>query len=349
MKKYDSFILSLFQHGDKVRYSTLAHLLRGKRTTSILMYGFFYGVLPYFSLFPKMTEEQLNPIIQTLIGENLLVELAPGIVQISQKGKDYLKSNPVIEHVGLNSFYYGRVDKPYLELVLFATQVVSEYCHHNVQYQPIETNGYKQYVIRHWFQTLPKDRQLLGRLFYQEWQGLIASFPEMTRPFAVAFLTGHGQIGQTASQLAESSGLAPFEMTLIIKQLSHLGIHQILTFPERFSYLGELYQRLDKPVVNESAFKTYQLFQKGFSLAEICQERRLKESTVSDHLIEWAIIQEDFDFSRVLTTTEKAQLGQLLTSKGNVRDWRYADLGRETADISFFAFRCFQIHHLRGG
>ena len=37
-----TFILALLSHGYKVRASTLYHLLKGKRTSSVLIYGFLY-------------------------------------------------------------------------------------------------------------------------------------------------------------------------------------------------------------------------------------------------------------------------------------------------------------------
>lgn len=36
-----TFILALLSHGYKVRASTLYHLLKGKRTSSVLIYGFY--------------------------------------------------------------------------------------------------------------------------------------------------------------------------------------------------------------------------------------------------------------------------------------------------------------------
>ena len=38
-----TFILALLSHGYKVRASTLYHLLKGKRTSSVLIYGLLAG------------------------------------------------------------------------------------------------------------------------------------------------------------------------------------------------------------------------------------------------------------------------------------------------------------------
>lgn len=51
-----TFILALLSHGYKVRASTLYHLLKGKRTSSVLIYGFYmivYGSLAGGQRFPN--------------------------------------------------------------------------------------------------------------------------------------------------------------------------------------------------------------------------------------------------------------------------------------------------------
>lgn len=42
-----TFILALLSHGYKVRASTLYHLLKGKRTSSVLIYGFLGSVAKF--------------------------------------------------------------------------------------------------------------------------------------------------------------------------------------------------------------------------------------------------------------------------------------------------------------
>lgn len=346
MEKQFIFILSLFQHGDKVRYSTLAHLLRGKRTTSVLMYGFLYQLLPYFALFPDFSEEQLTGIIRNLIESHYLMEDSPGVVSISAKGRQLMAKKPLVEHEGLDSLRYSRVDDDFTELLLFATQVVSEYCHQQSRYQPIETSQLKQALVKGWLRQLP-ERDELGRRFFNEWQRLIAAFPEVYRPYVVASLSGNGQIGQTLSQLTEQSNLSLFEARLVSKQLSHRALTMLLENVEDFPLMVALYRRLGKKLVNESAAMTYQLFQQGWSVSELSKKRGLKPSTISEHLIEAAIIDESFDLTKIVTTSVRSHLEPFLVEP--IRQWRYGDLKLETETVSFLAFRCFQIQQLRGG
>lgn len=347
MNKLDIFILSLFQHGDKARYSSVAHLLRGKRTSSILTYGFFYDILPYFSLMPKLTDKTFNGIVEGLINQKNLLEVEPGVVKISLQGCLLLSEEPVIDHQGLNSFFYGRSDDDFLELLLFATQVVSEYCHNHSEYQPIETNNVRQALIKKWFRQLPLDRKKIGQSFYEEWHRLISSFPEVYREYVLLYLSGHQQIGQTLFQLANLSGKTLFDVQLIKKQLSHIAIKRVVTESHDFPYMDGLYRLLGKATINQSALRTYNLFQGGVSLHDICHERRLKISTVTDHLIEWAILDCSFPFESILTDSVNSVLVNLLNTDADIRSWQYSDLGEQQEAVSFLAFRCFQLKQIR--
>lgn len=51
-----TFILALLSHGYKVRASTLYHLLKGKRTSSVLIYGFLYDCLRFIGWWPTISE-----------------------------------------------------------------------------------------------------------------------------------------------------------------------------------------------------------------------------------------------------------------------------------------------------
>lgn len=52
-----TFILALLSHGYKVRASTLYHLLKGKRTSSVLIYGFLYDCLRFIGWWPTISEQ----------------------------------------------------------------------------------------------------------------------------------------------------------------------------------------------------------------------------------------------------------------------------------------------------
>ena len=52
-----SFILSLFPTRNKLRVSSFYQLLTGKKTTSVLIFGFLNELLPAHSSLPELTQE----------------------------------------------------------------------------------------------------------------------------------------------------------------------------------------------------------------------------------------------------------------------------------------------------
>ncbi|RCF83134.1 hypothetical protein B1168_04140, partial [Enterococcus faecium] len=60
------FILSLFSSGHKLRISSLYQLLVGKRTTSVLIYGFTHELLFIHNSFPALQKDKFYQILQKI-------------------------------------------------------------------------------------------------------------------------------------------------------------------------------------------------------------------------------------------------------------------------------------------
>lgn len=350
MEKQDIFILSLFQHGNKVRGTTLSHLLRGKRTTSILIYGYFNQLLPYFGLFPQLVEAEVQKTINKLRQQGFLNQNPSGdLLWLSEKGQSQLIVTPALKLPDLQGVTYSNTDDEYVEGLLFASQIISEYVHGNNKYVPIESNPAKQLILKRWFQTLTKEPALLGQQIYHEWHRLILAFPARLQSSLVNLLSGHTQIGQTASQLIDDHHLSAFEGYLLRKNYSHRLIRMISEQPTDYPLLSSVYPFYSRSFINDSAAKSYQLLKAGRSLQEICRLRKLKESTVVDHLIEAAILNEDFDFTLVLDEATCSALKSYEKIVNDLRQWHYREVLADQPTVDFLKLRCYQIMCIREG
>ena len=104
-------------------------------------------------------------------------------------------------------------------------------------------------------------------------------------------MTGPEQIGQTFQLLPDnyqkclgisfSSGSDPLLLSVAKKQSPLLA-----------AGLNPFYQEN----LNQSMLKTRRLFLSGKSIEEIMALRQIKRGTVNDHLIEWAIIDDQFPY-----------------------------------------------------
>lgn len=117
------FILTLFQTGYKLRISTLYHLLVGKRTSSVLLHGFFYENLAYLGALPNLTEALFQKAVKEL-EVSRLITVEEGFGVLTQQGKLRLAEN-YFDLSGLNNLRYGRMRENSWQLLLFALQVVS--------------------------------------------------------------------------------------------------------------------------------------------------------------------------------------------------------------------------------
>lgn len=100
--------------------------------------------------------------------------------------------------------------------------------------------------------------------------------------------------------------------------------------------LARLLSALDQQNLNKSMLKTREYFLAGKTEAEILRLRHLKQGTINDHFIEWALLEKAFPFERF----ELLEFNQL--SSEEVLDQRYQEY-----DIPYLNFRLSQIYYLR--
>ena len=121
MTYYHIFILSCFNQDKPMRSSTLYHLLKGKRTTSVLSFGYFYQLLTYFALFPKAKEKEYQQVVNELSKSGLIKESNKKLFVITEKGKKYLEENWEADLGSVNQLKYYKWDKSFFDLLVFAS------------------------------------------------------------------------------------------------------------------------------------------------------------------------------------------------------------------------------------
>ena len=350
MTTWYTFILTLFQDGHKARTSTFMHLLKGKRTSSILLYGFFQGQLAKFALLPQLNTREFEGAVAVLLTEGFLVPVAEeeGVVQLSGEGRAYLAAQEIVPALpALNSFLYARHDEDFFELLLFTTQIISQMAHGERQYLPLDNRPLRQKLLKDWLLRQGQNRQELSVAFYQEWHQVFSALPPTQQSALSLMLSGYQRVGLTFQQVCQQFGWDTFSAWLGKKNALHQGLTLIRTQPTRFPLLTSLFDLLPLPLTTESGGVSASLFLAGASVTEISQQRRIKESTVNDHLIELALTTADFPFERIVT----AELGLACEAYAQehqaIRSWRFGPLKEAIPDLSFLAFRLYQIQQIR--
>ncbi|WP_291292682.1 helix-turn-helix domain-containing protein [Enterococcus sp.] len=280
----DAFILALFHHSDKLRPSTVYQILSGKRTSSVLSYAFFYDRLGVFQAMPNLEEKEFTERVNALIAAKQLESDEDGYLQTTVSVPS--KEAAICSH--LNYFQFGRRGEQMWRLVQLLVQAAAFQDISN-RYVPVENTPMFTEPVR---QLIRQHPQLKQDLFTELWQ-VFEQLPPAYADFLVGTLSGPEVIGQTFFQLLpEDYQKMPWRQLF-----SAAAIHCFLSVAKAQSpLLAAGLKPFYQENLNQSMLKTRRLFLSGQSIEEIMEQRQIKRGTVNDHLIEWAIIDEQFPY-----------------------------------------------------
>ncbi|WP_086313143.1 hypothetical protein A5821_000711 [Enterococcus sp. 7F3_DIV0205] len=333
-----SFILALFQHGYKARTSTLYHLLKGKRTSSVLLYGFIYENLRFFQLCPELSEKQFNDILDNLIQQKLLYQDIEGEVQISSKGMELIDRdrNRLTQ---IDNYRFGKTDDIIWRLLQFTVQVVSNLSYANKNYVPLEQSPLYQKQVKMYIKSMPKAQ--LIQTVKTEWTEIFSKLPKDEADFFARQLSGYQQIGKTSFQLLGNQPKA-FERYLLKKEKLHHLLTTICLMPEG-SFLKKLILQLVQQNENKSMSETSYYLKKQLSIEALAQQRNVKISTIKDHLMELALTKE-FPFEQFVSCETSHHL---MNYPKPYQNWVYRSVKQTSPKLDYFEFRLYQIQKLR--
>ncbi|HAP7636310.1 TPA: hypothetical protein IVV30_001812, partial [Enterococcus faecium] len=168
------FILSLFSSGHKLRISSLYQLLVGKRTTSVLIYGFTHELLFIHNSFPELKQDKFYQILQK-IAQQGWIEINENEAKLTPAGADMLSEHQ-IEHTGLRFDRYGRTGETSWRLIKFAVQVISNLATGIQDYLPAETSPFYTFQLKKWLSESQLPREILIDTAYES---LVQLFSEI--------------------------------------------------------------------------------------------------------------------------------------------------------------------------
>ncbi|KAF1298092.1 hypothetical protein BAU15_09595 [Enterococcus sp. JM4C] len=337
----NELILSFFKEGNKMKGTTLYHLLRGKRTTSVLVYGFFHQVLPYFGAFPILTESAFFQILQNACKKGFLEE-SDGDYQLTNEGQ-FALARQSVKFPEIDYFSYGKTGQTSWRLIKFAIQVVSYLSYQDKSYRPLENSPYYTNQLKKWLRS--QEKATLALQLKEELTFVFQKLPIHQANFLANQFSGKEVAGAVEYQLLPEEWQQSPDNQLYEDNAIHGFLRRLEELPQSKLYL--LVQESLLQNHNLSAQKTQQLFLQGANKEQVMAQRHLKRSTVSDHLIEWAIRAEDFPFDWFIPREIEVFLRDV---KSPVLTWQYSELIKQI-ELSYESFRLVQIkiHRERSG
>lgn len=187
-------------------------------------------------------------------------------------------------------------------------------------------------------------RQELAAELFKELRTCLKDCTERDASLFVLQLTGYERVGFTKNQLAYQYELDEHYVHIQLLGVIHHIIEKVSQNNESFhvlsSFLHDLY--LELPLTS-STLKTYSWLQKGKALEEIAYIRRLKESTIEDHIAELALFVPSFSIDayvspkqqeEIISAFESLRTNKLKAIKEEVKD-----------DVTYFQIRLVLAKH----
>ncbi|MED1601460.1 helix-turn-helix domain-containing protein [Alkalihalophilus marmarensis] len=326
--------------GERTIYGAY-HLLQGKKSAQTIQDGHYYTLLPYFGLFPKMKREEMDTIAAACMESGYLKPCDKDCYLVTEKGdiaiRDTQAETPIIRR--LNGFKYGRTGILFWQRFTLFIQSLTQLLSQSGSFIPIIQDRAIQKWVKARMPNQKNKRMNVLRQLHIELKQLLERFPDRYALFIVLQLTTEKKVGYTSAQAAHTCGFNVEDAWIIHQAMLHEMLEEMEKNEKKFPVLQVFIERDSKSAGwTKSADQTARLIQQGHTLDQIATKRKLKRSTIEDHIIEIALQQPDFSIKPYVTEEIKQKINAFMKEKGSsvkLRDIKEA-LGDE---VSYFMIR----------
>lgn len=299
--------------------AAIFHLLKGKRSAQTIQDANLYRLTNYFGIYRDLNRATFAKEVENLHQKKLISISDNHVGQITCIGIQILQEEK--EQYSL-SMYKGTKYVSFLELFRQRLQLWIQ------TYTNIAADQHKflavtddekaqKWVKGHYrLHKSEADNWLAG--VYKELSGFLETVPTFYAQLFVDRLTGYQKVGLTIGQLANKNNVSDHDVRLSLEAI----YHQLLQYIEQTKplYLSD-FVPIDHVKINtfitESATKTFKLMEEGYSIKEITRLRRLKESTIHDHIVEIAYADPQFTIANFVGADDVEKISHAIRNVPN--------------------------------
>ncbi|RIW27998.1 hypothetical protein D3H55_22345 [Bacillus salacetis] len=283
--------------GERTVFS-IYHLLKGKRSSQTIQDAHLFSLTSLFYSYPIIKREQFERLASGLYERNWITESEPERFVLTNEGQrqldEFFLKHPFPS--SLNGWLYGNSVEILWKRVSLLVQVLSHYIRAEQRYYPVQREREIQKWVKIFLSSPPVPLNELSLSLYEEMVSLVeqVSFPDIP-DLLTCRLTGGGYIGLTRGQASERSGLGEDEYWYRFLNILHYIMNDVSgnksKFPILYSLMSDLVPEIS---LTQSSEETYKLLKRGHGIIQIARIRKLKESTIEDHVVEIALNDSHF-------------------------------------------------------
>ena len=307
---FQQILLRIFQKLNNERTVSAAyHLLRGKRSGQTIQDVGLFQLHAYFALLPKLSRATFDEEVEAFKQNSWLEMQESGHYFLTTSGMQRAEETPDFLFDG---WHYRGNEHVFFARLSLVVQSLSYQRAGIRSFSPISKDPQVQgwvraFLLDHTYQSGHLQQQLVN-----ECKQVLTTIhvSEANKQLVLYRLSGHALPGWTWQQLASERKEKVLDSLLAFIEVLHTllnEVHSANTYP----LLGKMAEGLRvKAMLTDSAKQTAQLYEQGYTLEQIMQMRRLKQSTIEDHLVEYAMNEPNFSIGAFVSYTDAEKVWQ---------------------------------------
>lgn len=334
---FQTLVLNLLHLFNEERTVSAAyHLLRGKRSGQTIQDVGIFRLHEYFGVLPKLNRNQFDEQINQLTEQQYISILPDNRYMMSEFGLTKLKQS---NKVTFDGWHYRGNEHLFFARLSLIVQTLSYQRVGNMKFIPIQQNELIQQWVKHFLKGQQYQNGHLQSILLDEIISSLekSNLEEREMSIMINRLSGVNQPGYTWQQLSMNENLSELDVQLLYIASLHSWLNHLTANEETYPLLNRIAEsiRIDIPLT-ESANQTAQLFKKGYSIEEISMIRKLKTSTIEDHIVELAINDRKFPYQSFLSDED---IQQVLQAMEDYQTKKLKVLHEVVPNLSYFQLR----------
>jgi uncharacterized protein YpbB len=325
--------------GERTIFS-IFHLLKGKRSSQTIQDAHLYSLTSLFYSYPPIDRDSFTKVVSSLYKKKLIAESEAEKYILTEEGDQQLtiffKEKPF--PAWLNGWLYGSTVEVLWKRLSLLVQVLSHYIRASQRYYPVQRERDVQTWIKSFLNEPPVPLKQLNNSLYTDIVSLARqeSFPD-DPDLLICRLTGGEFIGLTRGQAADRLGIGEDEYWYRFLNVLHYTAGEVTSEKTKYPVLYALISDLVPEItLTQSSEETYKLLKRGMDIKRISELRRLKESTIEDHVVEIALNDKVFSIERFVP---EADIEHILHIARKVNMRKLKPIKDALPQLSYFQIR----------
>ncbi|WP_338470129.1 helix-turn-helix domain-containing protein [Niallia sp. XMNu-256] len=297
-------------NGERTIYS-IFHLLHGKQSSQTIQDAFLYRLTPLFNTYPFLSRQELEEMLSFFKTNEWVRAISDNDHYcLTEEGECILAGliteKPIPRY--LDGMNVQKQSLLFWERLSLLVQVISYLQKRDSKYIPIQKNQETIHWIRMFLKQNRYNRKTLGMNLHSELVSCLEKERSINPNLIVVRLSGYHSIGLTIEQAAQKFNLETTHFYYEFLNILHFMVTEVQQKAEKFPILHTLIEPTKSRVLTQSAEKTMELLQQGYSLLEIIDIRQLKKGTIEDHIVELALKINDFSIEPYVTVEKQEKI-----------------------------------------